>query len=216
MKIRRNSAGVMVAAMVVGAGLAAVALSPSASVATTTLQGSGAAPGHRIAVVDLERLINGLKETGERNKELETKAAEWQKELDELTETLKSAETELNTVIPKGDNPQRRQKLREYLEMRNQAQTRQRFYQELIELERGGIIGGMYGKVQEAVAAVARSNAIDAVLLDDRKIDIPENAPLGQVNATLQSKKVLFVAEPLDITDQVLTRLNNDFAAGKR
>lgn len=213
MKNRTTHAAALLAALVLGAGAASVVLSPSTSIATTQ---AGSASPHRVAVVDLERLINGLKETEERNKELETKAGDWQKELDALTERLKSAETELNTVVPKGDNAQRRQKLREYLELRNQAQTRQRFYQELIELERGNIISGMYGKVQAAVAAVAKADNIDAVLLDDRKIEIPDNAPLGQVNGTLQSKKVLFAADHLDITDRVLTRLNNDFNAGKR
>lgn len=190
-----------------------------AGVAARSADADGAgrfAQGTRIGIVDLERLINGLRETEARNRELEERAANWQKELNEVVTRLKDVENQLNNVLPRGDSPERRAKARELFELQSQAETRRRFFQQMIEAERGEIIRVMYEKVQAAVAAVAQAGAYDIVLLDDRKIDIPSLTRLEQVNTIIQNKKVIWAGNALDLTDQVLTRMNNDYAAGRR
>lgn len=190
-----------------------------AGVAARSADADGAgrlAQGTRVGIVDLERLINGLRETEVRNRELEERAANWQKELNEVVTRLKDVENQLNNVLPRGDSPERRAKARELFELQSQAETRRRFFQQMIEAERGEIIRVMYEKVQAAVAAVAQAGAYDIVLLDDRKIDIPSLTRLEQVNTIIQNKKVIWATNALDLTDQVLTRMNNDYAAGRR
>jgi Skp family chaperone for outer membrane proteins len=201
----------VVAALLLGAVVAGVTSRPAGAEASR-----GVIQGLKVGTVDLERLINGLRETEARNRELEERAGTWQKELNELVGRLKEVENQLNNVLPKGDSPERRAKARELFELRSQAETRRRFFQEMIEAERGEIIRVVYDKVQAAVGAVAQAGGYDLVLLDDRKIDIPSLTRLEQVNAIIQNKKVIWATAAIDLTDQVMTRMNNDYAAGRR
>lgn len=203
--------GLVAAALLLGVGLASVATHSASADASR-----GVVQGTKIGMVDLERLINGLKETETRNKELEDRAGLWQKELTDLVNRLKDVENQLSTVLPKGDSPERRAKTRELFELRSQAETRRNFFQQLIEVERGEIIRSMYDKMQAATNAVAQAGAYDMVLLDDRKIEIPSLTKLEQVNAIIQNKKLIFANPATDLTDQVMTRMNNDFAAGRK
>lgn len=211
MRTWTGQAGLVAGALMLGVALAGVISRPAGADGTAVV-----VQGSRVGVVDLERLINGLKETEARNRELEERAANWQKELNEVVTRLKDVENQLNNVLPKGDSPERRSKSRELFELRSQAETRRRFFQEMIEAERGEIIRVMYEKVQAAVGAVAQAGAYDVVLLDDRKIDIPSLTRLEQVNAIIQNKKVVWASAATDLTDQVMTRMNNDYAAGRR
>ncbi|MBM4109635.1 MAG: OmpH family outer membrane protein [Phycisphaerae bacterium] len=206
-----RQAGLVAAALLLGVGLAGVATRSASADASR-----GVVQGTKIGMVDLEKLINGLKETETRNKELEDRAGSWQKELTDLVNRLKDVENQLNTVLPKGDSPERRAKTRELFELRSQAETRRNFFQQLIEVERGEIIRSMYDKMQSAVTAVAQAGAYDMIVLDDRKIEIPSLTKLDQVNAIIQNKKVIYANPAVDLTEQLITRMNNDFAAGRR
>ncbi len=72
----------------------------------------------------------------------------------------------------------------------------------------------MYDKIADGAARIAQRDGIDLVLVDDRIFAIPATNRAAQ-SAMLESKKVLYASEPVDLTDELLTMLNNEFSAGK-
>ena len=51
------------------------------------------------------------------------------------------------------------------------------------------------------------------MLLDDRPIQMPETGSVKDYNDVIQRKRVLFAREGMDITDQLITVMNNEYAA---
>ena len=65
-----------------------------------------------------------------------------------------------------------------------------------------------------AVAALAKKDGFDLILLDDRSINVPDDASYAEVNNTILNKRVLFASDTIDLTQRLITMMNNDFSAG--
>ncbi|MFN7337767.1 MAG: hypothetical protein ACK5SZ_01320, partial [bacterium] len=52
------------------------------------------------------------------------------------------------------------------------------------------------------------------VLFDDRSISFSKRAGVKEVNETIANKRILYANSGLDITQAVLTAMNNEYAAG--
>lgn len=168
-----------------------------------------------IATVNLEAVINKLTELKDRNVEVEKRAGDLKKKLEQTTEQIKQIETELQTVIPTTDKKKRAEKLAEKLELEGLRETRLRTYQRIINLEQGAVIKDLYEKLIHVVDGVAKREGYDLVLLDDSTFKAPENASDEELGAWLRQRHVLSRGDTLDISDRVLTIMNNDYAAAR-
>jgi len=186
----------------------------SKSVATPPRAFAPAAPAN-IALVDLAKLMNGLEELKTRNSELGTRKDGLQKQLTDLSEQMKSIDNELKNVIPMEKVKERTQKLADRFELEALYEARGKAYQRLIDLDNGEIIRDLYTKVETTIQAFSRRENFDLVLLDDRAIQLPASrATLKEYNQIIESKRILFAADSLDITDRLMTIMNNEYKAG--
>jgi Skp family chaperone for outer membrane proteins len=71
----------------------------------------------------------------------------------------------------------------------------------------------MYLKVTAAIESIANREGYDMVMLDDSLFPLPENAADPDVYRAVITKTVVYRKDSIDITNQVITLMNNEFNA---
>ncbi|MCC6427375.1 MAG: OmpH family outer membrane protein [Phycisphaerales bacterium] len=198
--------------IIVGTGLATLGVAGlRAAPALPTAPAPLAAPKSSVAVINLEHLMAKLDETKSLNADLKITFDNRQKELDDLINKAKALEEEIK-ILPE-ESKERRLKSAQLYETGTLAKTRQGILQRLIDTDKGELVRGIYLKVTAAVDAFAKKEGIDIVLLDDRGITLRSSGTQDEMNAVIQAKRILFAAEPLDITDRVANIMNTEFSS---
>ena len=77
--------------------------------------------------------------------------------------------------------------------------------------ERGLQIERLYRNVTDTIGRVAEENGFDIVMFKERPVDFTGAKPEA-LKTLIQVRKVLWAAEQLDLTDQVIQMMNNDFS----
>lgn len=205
LRISPLAAALLLGASVIGATAWSVSARPAES--------APAAAPTTIAIVEVARVMNGLNELKERNDVGRIRGTELEKKLQEVEQTIKDIDAELENVIPKTDTKARTQKMAEKFEAENLLKARFQAYKQLLDLENGDIIRDIYTKVVAAVEDFAKKNNYDLVLLDDRSMLLPPVGGQERLKSVIENKSLLFAKADLDITDRIVIIMNNDHAA---
>lgn len=166
-----------------------------------------------VAIVDIDRLSTEMEEFKVPREEFQTKQ-------DTRREQLRAIQTRMNSVaeelelIPEGDQNARIDKLTEQAMLDSELATRQQIYQQAADLEQAQLFKRMYDRIQSGAKTIAERDGIDLVLVDDRVFALSATNR-GAQRAMLESKKVLYADSAVDITDELLTLLNNEFTTGQ-
>jgi Skp family chaperone for outer membrane proteins len=167
-----------------------------------------------VALVDIEKLFGQLDEMKARQGKFQQQIDAYQAEIKGLTEEIDRLKADVQTA--NYSEAERRAVLVEIYEKealrKAKAETRER----LADLERGEIFRNTYQRALTAIETIASQQGYDIVMLDDRKLPVPVNAPSRDIEGAILNKRVLFASgtNNVDITALVLSRMNNDFAAG--
>jgi Skp family chaperone for outer membrane proteins len=210
MKMMQTRTVVLAACVMAVAGLAV----PAARSATARF----APPATVVAVVDMQKAINGLDELKARNDANQKKADARVAELTKIRDELKKQNEELEKsaqMAPAGSN----EIMNKRAELMVRAQTldaQANAYKQLTRLDAGDVLRDMHGKVMAGIDTLAKREGIDLVIADDRALEIPNPASDEDVGRAINAKRVLFVSPTIDLTQRVLTQVNNDFNAGKK
>lgn len=197
MHLKRLS--IVVAAVLVAAlGLVAVN-------ANNLLRGTPTA----VAVVEVQRVIDNLKEKQSIEASLQQNNDRVQKEKQEAEQKIKQMQEELGLLTPGTDNFRKKQEQIE--EAVISLNARLQFENQKIQRERGIQIEGLYQKMTRAIGDVAKTNGYQLVLFSEGPPEFRfENTQ--QLTTLIQLRKVLYFDPSLDITEQVTQKMNNDFA----
>jgi Skp family chaperone for outer membrane proteins len=158
--------------------------------------------------------MNGLDELKVRNETVQIKGKALQDKLGEIETQIKAIDGQLKDFIPKEDTKKRIEALALRLELKATLEARGKAYQQMINLENGDILQELYLKVQTAAATLAQREGFDLILIDDRPIKLPPNGTDREYNEVIQSKRIIYARDGLDITPALRTMMNNEFAAG--
>ncbi len=178
---------------------------------TVTVQAAPTA----IGVVDLERLIGALNEVADQNTENGKRAKVLQGQIDDLKKQAEGAKAEMDAAAK--NDPKRLEKRFIFEELSLRLEAAGKGLSTVMSIEKGEYGRQLYGRILAASEALAKSQGLDLVLLDDRSLTIPVGQDLteGQVNQIIQSKRVLFAGNSVDVTTQLVTLMNNQFGASK-
>ncbi len=151
--------------------------------------------------------------------EIQELLAEYQKRGKAIEEKLKTGKDREDALTAdrdatKPDDPTFREKMLAVLRQQAANKADVQLYNTLLAVEGGDIRAQLYSKILDAVKRIAERDGYDLVLLDDHGAGLP-NGSDDDVKGWISQRKVLFRHDRLDITDQVVTMLNNDFAAKK-
>jgi Skp family chaperone for outer membrane proteins len=95
-----------------------------------------------------------------------------------------------------------------------QYQAWSRFTLDKVDIEKSLLWEDLYRSIKQAAAAMASANGYDLVLVDDSQGEIsttPDNRVTreSQVMQQIAGRRMLHVNPALDITDELITRMNN-------
>lgn len=173
-----------------------------------------AAAPSSVAVVDIDRLSMELEEFKVPAEQFRAKQAGWGEEIKALQAKMAAVDAELE-LIPETEIDARINKVIQRSTLDSEIKTKGQLFQQASDIEQSKLFKQMFDRIADGAARLAQRDGIDLMLVDDRIFTIPVNNRAAQ-SAALESKKVLYASEPVDLTDELLTMLNNEFGAGKR
>lgn len=160
-----------------------------------------------VAVVGIEGVWNGIQAMNQVKAEIEREKEEMLAEQQARQKKIKDRQDDIDW-LPEG-SPEQDKKMEEVEEMAAHLKGWMEFQQarlarsEKIRYER------LYRETREAVKEVAEANNVDLVLFKEPGINLNRRLSTAQLLALIGNRKVLYVRDELDLTDQVITRMNN-------
>ena len=158
-----------------------------------------------VGVVDLEKVYNNLDSREDLMKKVETMQAEMAEEASTMQDELEMLSAELESLAPGSAA---------MVEMNDKAISisgRLRAFETygalLIERERAADLRDSYDTIREEAGTLAKIMGIDLVLLND-SIPMVDLADAAGTLQQISARRVLWANETLDITDQLIERLN--------
>lgn len=169
-----------------------------------------------VATVNLPTILEALAERTVRQEELNTSAEGRQAQLDVLQDRIVALEADLHpeTGTLKPGTTEYRDKVIELRELQVSIEARFKLLNQVLSFERGAVLRDLYKKIEVAVAQIAERDGYDLVLLNDTAFAIPEEAGQDDMNRAILSRAMLYAHPSIDISDQVIRLLNNEFQAG--
>lgn len=210
MKLAQTRTVVLAASVIAIAGIAVSA--------ARSANARFAPPATVVAIVDMQKAINGLDELKARNDANQKKADARVAELTKLRDEIKKQNEELEKsaqMAPAG-SPDIMNKRAELMVRAQTLDAQANAYKQLTRLDAGDVLREMHGKVMAGIDAIAKREGYDLVLADDRALEIPNPATDEDVGRAINAKRVLYASPTIDLTQRVLTQVNNDFNAGKK
>ena len=161
-----------------------------------------------LAVVDVQKTFDSLSEKVQVEADLQSAAdkikqeeLDRQKDLKQLQEDLGILARNTPAFTQKSDELEK--KVVEFQAWRNWQTAK-------LSRERGVRIEDIYRKLTDAIGRVAKESGYDMVLFKEGPIRFPADKP-EQISAMVQVRKVLWAADDLDLTEQVIQKMNNEY-----
>ena len=170
-----------------------------------------------VAVLRIEPLFDGLKQKADAKADVEQLRGEIEAEATKRQE----AATALTEQHRNAVDAAQREALSDQiaLETLKYASWLETAKQEL-EIDKAVHLQNLYKKIYEAATSLALTEGYDLIIIDDSGAELPFDrnlrvAPQAQVLQKLSLRKVLFVSPTLDITEDLIMRMNNEFNAAQ-
>jgi Skp family chaperone for outer membrane proteins len=164
-------------------------------------------PPTRAATIDLTKIFDGFQQTKDLNDVLQQRGDAIVKEGTDKEKSLTNRQKELEAFKP--DSPDFDKRYQELMKQVIDFRAWQQFMREQVENEHRVWLKKTYQQILEAVSQIAGERGIDVVLYSQEPKVEGEN--LQAMRDNILQRKVVWSAKQMDITDQVLQRLNRDY-----
>lgn len=164
-----------------------------------------------VVTIDIVEVIDQLEERKVREAELEANKNARQSQLNDVIEQLKVLQADLADLNRSTD--EYKDKVRQAMETQAVVKARGEALNQILSIDRGNVTREMYTKITNAIARISDREGYDIVLFDDSLFPVIEDAPFSDVYRSIISKSVIYRHDSVDITNQVVTLLNNEFTA---
>lgn len=162
-----------------------------------------------VAVVDVQKAFDSLREKTTIEAELQTKADQVRQEDEQRKNAIKGLQEDLQILAPGTAAYENKQEELERAVLDRQVWLN--FQQSKLNRERAVRIENIYKKMIETIGRVATSSGYKVVLFKEPEVRFTNVQKPEQISALIQVRKVLWAADELDLTDQVIQRMNNEF-----
>jgi len=162
-----------------------------------------------VAVVDVEQVLNQVKEKTALEAQFRAMGEKFQSEEKQRKAELADMQSALD-ALPEGKDYDKKQE--ELQKKVLELQVFVQFSQQKLAAERTLQIETLYRKTNQTVEAMAKEAGFDLVLYREAEIKT-RGANLQQMMGQLANRKIIYASDEINITDEVITRMNNDFAA---
>jgi Skp family chaperone for outer membrane proteins len=166
-----------------------------------------------VALVDLGRALNALDETQMQEEQFQEFQDEVMRHGMELRDRLETLDNELSVMSP--DDPNYQAKQIEQFRTELQIRDEQKLAQALIAKQFVKLQVQMFDRLIEAAEEYAMQEGYDLVVADDSSIEITDDLPMAELRIALASRRVVYAADTVDITDAMINFMNNQFKANQ-
>lgn len=165
-----------------------------------------------VAIVNVEKVVNDCAETDTRMKANVALKEKELKDLTKLQDQLADVKKDMKLLDP-SNRAERQALFYKGMQIQGAGKVQEDILNSTWDQRNTDVIRDVYGKVVAAISAYAAQNHIDLVLIDDSSLPVPEDGSFNAVNAAIVQRRILFANKAqLDITNDILTILNNDYA----
>ena len=176
----------------------------------TAGHGSVPTPPGGIATIDMEKVFNALQETIDKNNDLKNYTEGLKAELVKLRDNANAAFEVAKNLSP---GQQREDKFREAAEMDINVQVKDRMFQAMVDRRQTETLRAINEKIADAAKRLAQKNGYSMVMSTDDAVRIPERAGSDDAKRIMSLKRFLYVAPEHDVSQELITMLNAEFAA---
>lgn len=176
------------------------------------------APATPVAIVDLVGVIRQLDEYTAIKAKFEAEADVKTAEIEKLTAEIEGLQEDLNSYDPNSDAYDQT-----FRELNMKAGFRELRGTMLIRWQaedNARVLTELYEKALEAVDAVAKRDGWDIVIHAGQSLTVPRNpnvraeAAMDFVENFIQTRRVIYSSDAVDISSSVAQLMNNQYAAG--
>lgn len=160
-----------------------------------------------MAVVSLEEVWNQVDEREQMNADLQTEKEELLAAKERRQQKIKNMQQDIDWSPE--DSEERRKKEDELTQAAIEFKAWWEWQQQRLAREEKIRYEDLYRNSITAIEEVAESNGVDMVLFKERSPNFDPKLNIAQTLALIGNRKVLYVRDELDLTDQVITRMNN-------
>ena len=160
-------------------------------------------------VIDLPKVLNGLNERTARNADLGVTVDELKKKKDDYQKELESLKKALD-LIPPGPARVAAQKALEEKKIRYKFELD--LASNLAEGRQAEALRDLGNKIQAAAAKLAQLRGYHLVISSDASVTLEGNG--DDITRTISLRRVLYSDPQIEITDELVQFMNNEFAAG--
>jgi Skp family chaperone for outer membrane proteins len=165
-----------------------------------------------IATVDLERAFNELDERAQAKADLQAMVNRLDARGQEMRDRVEMLKTDIDTYAEGSDAQQKA--LEDYTLAAYELQGFLEYAKRKLDAEGARMIEALYGQIKQAVQAMSEQNGYDIVFVDDSRAKLPEGVSEAEMTRQISARRMLYAGPHLDVTDELITRMNNAFAAG--
>jgi len=163
-----------------------------------------------VATIDLETVVQQLKERTDKEGSLKSSLAEAQAKVKKLQEDVKN-EGEKLEQMPAGTGKEGAVKA--FREKAIRAEFEAQYAQKLLVELQGEMLRDLYLKISDTSTRLARKNGYSLVLASDQNVQIPKGDP-NDITRAIALRRMIYADGALDITGELVTMMNNEYAAG--
>lgn len=171
-------------------------------------QGLTAARPTKVATVDVLKVFNGLQEKAQIEADIRTKGEQLRAEEESRRKELVDLQNDLKILAPdtQAHTQKTNQIKRKVLELRVWSEMET----EGLKSESSIQLAGLYRKMSETISKVGKENGYDMVIYKEQEPTFQGVKPEA-INQMIQMRKLLWSTDDMEITDQTVTRMNNDY-----
>jgi len=158
----------------------------------------------KIAVIAMSTLLEKNKKNTEWQEKASAEAKQINDTLEALSNEIKAIEAAMKTRKP-GSSDHTKQKF-EFMQKRAEIEAKDRFYQEDFQQKQKDWAEAMFQEVVSVIAKVAKEKGLDMVVAKEEYM-FP-SASANELILTIKTSKILYHAEHMDITADVLAALD--------
>lgn len=169
-----------------------------------------------VGLVDLQTLIEGLDEVKAQNLEVQKRAKELQSQIDATVKAYEEARVAYEAAPP--TDPRKFELGVKAQSLKLSAEGNAKGLGAALAFEKGRYWRQLYPRINQALDDLAKQQGLDVILLDDRKLTLPNDKELTdeQITGFLQSKKIMYAKNSVDATGALIDLMNNSFKTKPR
>lgn len=164
-----------------------------------------------IAMVNLPKVLDGLKERAVKDKDLDKGKQDLQKKADDAKKALDSDRQALD-LMPNNDAKITAAKA--YREKLLRTDFDLDFGKQLLAEQQAEGLKELYSKITIASAALAKARGYQLVISNDDGVQVRGNTE--EATRTISLKRFLYVDPSMDITDELVQYMNNEYETGSK